>query len=176
MSEEAEQGVIGSILLTYGKALEELTLHEDDFASPRNAAVYALLRGLYAKGRAADLTTAGAALQTAEDHVKRLVTPAYLYECSKNTPTSAMVGEYQRIVKDAAVRRRLVEVSSRIVEAVNTVDNLDQVVEEARALIDNAGQVDSPDLQSMADTVDETIKQMQEPARFVPTPWADLNH
>src|SRR5699024_10777695 len=48
--------------------------------------------------------------------------------------------------------------------------------EEARALIDNAGQVDSPDLQSMADTVDETIKQMQEPARFVPTPWADLNH
>lgn len=28
----------------------------------------------------------------------------------------------------------------------------------------------------MADTVDETIKQMQEPARFVPTPWADLNH
>ena len=176
MSEEAEQGVIGSILLTSGKALEELTLHEDDFASPRNGAVYALLQSLWAKGRAADLVTAGAALGTAEDHVKRLVTPAYLYECSKNTPTSAMVGDYQRVVKDAAVRRRLVEVSSRIVEAVNTVDNLDQVVEEARALIDNAGQVDSPDLQSMADTVDETIKQMQEPARFVPTPWADLNH
>ena len=162
MSEEAEQGVIGSILMTSGKALEELTLHEDDFASPRNGAVYALLQGLWAKGRAADLVTAGAALGTAEDHVKRLVTPAYLYECSKNTPTSAMVGEYQRIVKDAAVRRRLIEVSGRIVDAVNTVDDLDQVVEEARALIDNAGQVDSPDLQSMADTVDETIKQMQE--------------
>ena len=74
------------------------------------------------------------------------------------------------------MRRRLIDVSGRIVDAVNTVDDLDQVVEEARALIDNAGQVDSPDLQSMADTVDETIKQMQEPARFVPTPWADLNH
>ena len=176
MSEEAEQGVIGSILMTSGKALEELTLHESDFASPRNGAVYALLQSLWAKGRAADLVTAGAALRTAQDDVKRLVTPAYLYECSNNTPTSAMVGEYQRIVKDAAVRRRLIEVSGRIVDAVNTVDDLDQVVEEARALIDNAGQVDSPDLQSMADTVDETIKQMQEPARFVPTPWADLNH
>ena len=41
MSEEAEQGVIGSILMTSGKALEELTLHEDDFASLRNGAVYA---------------------------------------------------------------------------------------------------------------------------------------
>src|SRR5699024_8450417 len=162
MSEEAEQGVIGSILLTSGKALEELTLHEEDFASPRNRALYDLLRGLWAKGRAADLVTAGAALQTAEDHVKRLVTPAYLYECSKKTPTSAMVGEYQRIVKDAAVRLRHSEVVDRIVEAANTVDDLDQVVEEARALIDNAGQVDSPDLQSMADTVDETIKQMQD--------------
>ena len=146
MSEEAEQGVIGSILLTSGKALEELTLHEEDFASPRNGALYDLLRGLWAKGRAADLVTAGAALRTAEDHVKRLVTPAYLYECSKNTPTSAMVGDYQRIVKDAAVRRRLIEVSGRIVDAVNSVDDLDQVVEEARALIDNAGQVDSPEI------------------------------
>ena len=176
MSEEAEQGVIGSILMTSGKALEDLTLHEDDFASPRNAAAYALLRGLYAKGRAADLVTSGAALKTATDEVKRLVTPAYLYECSNSTPTSAMVGEYQRIMKDAAVRRRLVEVSGRIVDATNSVDDLDQVIEEARALIDSAGSVDTQELSSMADTVDETIKQMQEPARFVPTPWADLNH
>lgn len=176
MSEEAEQGVIGSILMTSGKALEDLTLHEDDFASPRNAAAYALLRGLYAKGRAADLVTSGAALRTAADEVKRLVTPAYLYECSNSTPTSAMVGEYQRIMKDAAVRRRLVEVSGRIVDATNSVDDLDQVIEEARALIDSAGSVDTQELSSMADTVDETIKQMQEPARFVPTPWADLNH
>lgn len=176
MSEEAEQGVIGSILLTSGKALEDLTLHESDFASPRNGAAYALLQGLYAKGRSADLVTSGAALRTAQDDVKRLVTPAYLYECSNATPTSAMVGEYQRIVKDAAVRRRLVEVSGRIVDATQTVDDLDQVIEEARALIDAAGSVDAREILSMADTVDETLKQMQEPARFVPTPWADLNH
>ena len=164
------------MLLTAGRALEDLTLHESDFASPRNGAAYALLQGLYAKGRAADLVTAGAALSTCTAEVKRLVTPAYLYECSHNTPTSAAVSEYQRIVKDAAVRRRLVEVSGRIVDATNTVDDLDQVIEEARALIDSAGNVDSAELPSMADTVDETIQKMQEPARFIPSPWQDLNH
>lgn len=176
MSEEAEVGVIGSVLLTSGKALEDITLAEDDFASPRNGAAYALLQSLWAKGRAADLVTAGAALGTAGDEVKRLVTPAFLYECSNATPTSAAIGEYQRIVKDSAVRRRLIEVSGRIVTAANTVDSLDQVIEEARALIDTAGSVDTQGLRPMSETVDETIKSMHEPARFIPTPWADLNH
>ena len=52
MSEEAELGVIGSILLTSGKALEDITLRPDDFASPKHEEAFALLQHLYAKGSA----------------------------------------------------------------------------------------------------------------------------
>lgn len=175
MSEEAELGVIGSVLMTSGKALEELTLTPDEFSSPRNGAAYALLQSLWAKGRAVDLVTAGTALGTSDAETKRLVNPAYLHEAMQATPTSAAAGEYQRIVKDSAARRRLLHVAGEITQAVHEVDDLDQAIEVARAAIDNAGSVNSQELQPMSVTVDDTIKGMHEPARFIPTPWQDLN-
>ena len=176
MSEEAELGVIGSILLTSGKALEDITLRPDDFASPKHEEAFALLQRLYAKGSAVDLVTAGRALATANDRAKRMIDPGFFYEAMSSTPTSAAVGEYQRIVKDAAVRRRLLTATAGIVQAVNEVDDLERVIEEARAAIDAAGSVNVHEIQSMADTVQDTIESMKAPARFTPTPWGSLNH
>lgn len=176
MSEEAELGVIGSVLMSSGKALEELTLTPDMFSSPRNGAAYGLLQSLWAKGRAVDVTTAFAAVQTAPPETKRLIDAAYWSTAMSASATSAMAGEYQRIVKDGATRRNLLHVAGQITQAVQDVEDLDHVIETARAAIDSAGSIDSQELQPMSVTVEDTIKGMHEPARFIPTPWADLNH
>lgn len=176
MSEEAELGVIGSILLTSGKALEEISLSPDDFASPRNAEAFSLLHALWAKGGAVDLVTAGRALATANAEAKRLLSPVFFSEALRSTPTSGAVGEYQRIVRDASVRRRLLTATTSIVQAVNEVDDLEHVIEQARSAVDAAGNVNTHELQSMAETAADTIEQMKQPARFVETPWGALNH
>lgn len=175
-TEEAELSVLGSILMTGGKALEEITLTPDDFASPRNARAFELMQRMWAQGQAVDLVSAGSALATADAETKRLVTPVYLAKAMHDTPTSALIGQYQQITREHGIRRRLINATTAITLAVNEVGDINQVIEVARKAIDDAGNINTTEIRSMADTEADTIRELNEPPRFTPTPWADLNH
>ena len=57
-----EQSVIGSILLTNGKALEELTLAPSDFDDIQNERIYKTILEMKANRQPIDVMTVGAAL------------------------------------------------------------------------------------------------------------------
>lgn len=175
-TDEAELSVLGSILMTGGKVLEEITLTPDDFASPRNARAFELMQALWAKGQAVDLVSTGSAIATSNAETKRLLEPAYLAKAMHNTPTSALIGQYQSITREHSIRRRLINATTAISQAVNEVDDINQVIEVARKAIDDAGNVSTNEIRSMAEVEAETIAELNAPPRFTITPWQDLNH
>ena len=77
-TDEAELSVIGSILMTGGKALEDITLTPDDFASPRNAAAFELMQRMWSKGRAVDLVSTGSVLATSDAETEAAARPCVL--------------------------------------------------------------------------------------------------
>lgn len=175
-ADEAEQSLLGAILLSNGRALEDITLTPDDFASPRNAAAYTLMRELWSTGQAVDLVTTGNALTTAPAETRRLVEPVYLARALHATPTAALAGQYEQIIREHGIRRRLITAAGTITQAVTDTPDINQLIEIARKAIDDAGNVNTSEIQSMADTVADTIRELDEEPRYTPTPWQDLNH
>lgn len=175
-ADNAETSILGSVLLTDGKALRDLTLTVSEFSSPRCEEAFRIMRQVWSNGQAVSLVTVGAAVSREPENIKRLVELPWLHDTMSNTPSSAGVLSYERVVKDNAARRRILDAVDRISEAVETFESVNDVIDEARSLIDAAGMVDEFALKSMAETVDETIARMKEPARFTPTPWQELNH
>lgn len=168
-ADEAEQSLLGAILLSNGRALEDITLTPDDFASPRNAAAYTLMRELWSTGQAVDLVTAGNALTTAPAETRRLVEPVYLARALHDTPTAALAGQYEQIIREHGIRRRLITAAGTITQAVTDTPDINQLIEIARKAIDDAGNVNTSEIQSMADTVADTIRELDEEPRYTPT-------
>lgn len=174
--EHAEQSIIGSVLLTDGKLLQDLTITAAEFGSLRCEEAFRLMQQLWAKGRPVNLVTMGDAVSKSPDNIKRLVELPWLHDTMSGTPTSASALEYERIVKDQASRRRIRSAISQIASSIDTAENVNDVIDQARSLIDSAATIDAFALRPMSETVKDTIARMKEPPRFTPTPWADLNH
>jgi replicative DNA helicase len=69
-----EQSVIGSILLTNGKALENLTLAPADFDDLQNERIYKTMLEMKANRQPIDVLTVGAALPKLASYLHDIVT------------------------------------------------------------------------------------------------------
>jgi replicative DNA helicase len=131
---EAEQSVIGSILLKTSALLEVLDfLRPEDFYRENNGAMYRAAIALQERGEPVDIVTLGAALEGA-GLLERVGGRTQLAVMQAFVPTSANVEHYARIVKEHAHRRRLIESGRQI---VRLGEDLSLPAEEA---IDQAGQ------------------------------------
>lgn len=103
---EAEQSVIGACLLdpeAVGRALEVVAA--EDFLEPRHATLFAAMTSLQAKNQVVDVVSVGEEVEKSGQKYDM----AYAMEVAGQTPGSANVGVYARIVKDKAKRRNLNE-------------------------------------------------------------------
>jgi len=111
---DAERSVLGALLLEENAVVEvaEFLLPED-FYYDKHARIYEAMLNLYEKREPIDLVTVPQELQTfkALDVVGGV---SYLTELLSEIPTASNVAFHARIVKDRSVRRRLIEMSSRI--------------------------------------------------------------
>ena len=80
-----EQSVIGAILLTNGKALENLTLTPADFDDLQNERIYKTMLEMKSNRQPIDVMTVGAALPKLA---------SYLHDVVTATPTAASVSFY----------------------------------------------------------------------------------
>lgn len=111
---EAEQGVIGSILLENSALAEVATLIEQaDFFDARHRLVYQAAIELQSKQIPVDLVTLGAALKDA-GQMEAVGGASYLAELVIAVPTAAHAGHYARLIRNKAIRRRLVEAARDI--------------------------------------------------------------
>jgi replicative DNA helicase len=161
-----EQSVIGSILLTNGKALEELTLSPSDFDDLQNERIYKTLLEMKSARQPIDVITVGAALPKLA---------SYLHDIVTATPTAASVKFYASKVIEEATRRRLA-VAGTMIHSKAQHEDLATVFDTAKKEIDNL--IDRNLAIKPSYVSDELLPYMDEidkPKDYPQSPWPLLN-
>ncbi|NMH60909.1 replicative DNA helicase [Alteromonas ponticola] len=113
---EAEQSVLGSMLIdpeSWDKVAELVT--ENDFYNRSHQIIFKAILRLLAQNMPVDLITVSEELEN-HDQLDDAGGFAYLGELAKNTPSSANVTAYARIISERAVTRELIGVAHEIAE------------------------------------------------------------
>jgi replicative DNA helicase len=161
-----EQSVIGSILLTNGKALEELTLSPADFDDLQNERIYKTLLEMKAGRQPIDVMTVGAALPKLA---------SYLHDVVTATPTAASVKFYASKVIEEATRRRLA-IAGTMIHSKAQHEDLATVFDTAKKEIDDL--IDRNSAVRPSYVADELLPYMDEidkPKHYPESPWRLLN-
>jgi replicative DNA helicase len=161
-----EQSVIGAILLTNGKALENLTLTSADFDDLQNERIYKTMLEMKSNRQPIDVMTVGAALPKLA---------SYLHDVVTATPTAASVSFYANKVIEEATRRRLAQAGTMIHSKAQHED-LASVFDSAKKEIDNL--IDRNSAVKPTYVADELLPYMDEldkPKTYPVSPWPSLN-
>lgn len=114
---EAEQAVIGAMMLEKQARKEARSLNANDFYRPDHCLVWETILALEEKGEPIDLVTVSARLQTIQPAIMTSW-HGYLIICMNSLPTAAYAGAYANIVKEMAEQRRWLELADFIRESV----------------------------------------------------------
>jgi replicative DNA helicase len=161
-----EQSVIGSILLTNGKALEDLTLTPSDFDDIQNERIYKTMLEMKSARQPIDVLTVGAALPKLA---------SYLHDVVTGTPTASSVKFYANKVIEEATRRRLA-VAGTMIHSKAQHEDLASVFDSAKKEIDNL--IDRNSAVKPTYVADELLPYMDEldkPKEYPESPWPSLN-
>lgn len=126
----AEQSVLGALLLDNDSVDRLGMLRADDFFVTDHRAIFAAVMRSLEAGKSVDVLTLSDALPG--------VSAAYLHTLASNTPSSANIGRYAAIVRDRAVRRGLLALSSDVAERALSDRGSDALalVEDAQRKLD----------------------------------------
>jgi replicative DNA helicase len=180
---EAEESVLGSMLLSKDAIADVLELlHEDDFYRPAHRTVFRSVLDLYSHGGAVDAVTVAEDLRR-NGALADVGGAPFLHTLVAGVPTAANAAYYARIVKEAGVLRRLIDVGTRIVQVgYETPQDVERAVDLAESWVYQVAQGRvSEDYQSLRDVLTgtlEAIERLHEDHREltgVPTGFAELD-
>jgi replicative DNA helicase len=180
---EAEESVLGSMLLSKDAIAEVLELlREDDFYRPAHRTVFRSVLELYGHGDAVDAITVAEELRRNGALVDIGGAP-FLHTLVASVPTAANATYYARIVKEAGVLRRLIDAGTQIVQlGFETPQDTESAVDRAESLVYQVAQGRvTEDYHSLRDVLTgtlEAIERLHEDHREitgVPTGFADLD-
>lgn len=182
-SEEAERGVIGSILLDPCGALikaQEKGVVSDNFYDRRHQVLYAQLVEMQESGRPMDAITIGDWLKK-KNALEKVGGYDYLVQLQDSTLVPAHVGFYSDIVIEKSKRRSLIWAASETIQAAykGEQDN-EAIIESCQSeLIRLVGVEDKE--QRLPEAVDAMMKDFEmaakgeKPMFGLPIPFDDLN-
>ena len=170
--ETAELSILGSVLLTNGRALEEIDFAPGDYRHPSFEFIHRAMVNMKVAGEPIDqLTVMDRVMKSGEK-----IDPLILHKAADVTPSAANVGYYAGIVTDAATMRRLSAAATRVQDMVTNGGDADEIVEAARREMDRAQtSVKAQPVQFLADTIEDTINFLESAVVATPTPWPSLN-
>lgn len=173
---EAEAAVLGAMLISPGAAIDCMsTLVGGDFYVPKHEVIFDAARALLSHGEPVDaLTVTDELIKTGE--IERAGGADYIHTLTDMVPTATNAAYYADIVRNRAVRRRLVEAGGRIHEAgFNATENVMDLVEQAREELDAVAAERKQRIRFAGDAFEELIEQLDSKQTFVPSPWWSLN-
>lgn len=119
---DAEKAVIGAILIdnnSLNKVID--SIKSDFFYDPKNILIFEAIEKLYSKAEAVDVLTISAQLKK----IKKFSESGggrYLSELVSAVPTSANIENYANIVRENAVRRKLISYGAKLTEEARKED------------------------------------------------------
>ena len=133
---EAEMAVLGAMLIEREAQAKVLDLlDENSFYKPAHQHIFRTIAHLFAEGAAIDVVTVGEQLKN-QKLLMEMGGSSYLTDLANTLPTAANVEHYARIVRDKAVLRQLIQVSTRIVtEAFAQSGDVADLLDEAERSI-----------------------------------------
>ncbi|CUT17902.1 MULTISPECIES: replicative DNA helicase [Candidatus Ichthyocystis] len=186
-SVDAEQAVLGGLMLdssVWDKVVDVLS--ESDFYRDDHRLIFSHIMKMIDLSRPIDLVTVSESLERS-DHLEHVGGVAYLAAVTKNTPSAANIRHYAEIVRDRAILRRLITLSSEIAELAFhprgrvASDILDESERKIFEIAERGGKgfTGFTDIQVVLDEVMERLQEIQEsgPSNItgVPAGYADLD-
>ncbi len=161
-----EQAVIGSILLTNGKAMDRLNLTAQDFEDPSHTVIYSKLIEMKLQRVPIDPISLG-------QRVPKLV--AYLHECMTATPTPNSIDYYAKMVLENATRRKIITTSSLMASKAQT-NGVDEAISMAKTEIDNlANRATATKVSYVDEELIPYLDELDKPRNYAFSPWTPLN-
>ena len=163
---EAEWHVIGSVMDTNGRSLDDIALRGDDFADKRMGDFFDLMRERYASGQPVDVLS-----MNELDHTM--------------DPTALLAIEYRRgtsieyiaeIVSKHGLARRLQAVGDGLrAFGAEKFESSQVMTERAQRMMDEALGQSATRVRFLADILPDVFTTMRTAATFIKTPWWKLN-
>jgi replicative DNA helicase len=160
---EAEESVLGSMLLSRDAIAEVLELlHEEDFYRPAHRTVFRSVLDLYSHGQAVDAVTIGEELRRSGELADVGGAP-FVHTLVSSVPTAASAGYYARIVKEAGILRRLIDVGTRIVQlGYETPQDTERAVDFAESWVYQVAQGRvTEDYQALREVLTSTLEAIE---------------
>jgi len=118
----AEQSVLGGMLLSERAVMDVVEILEGpEFYRLPHETIYRTIVTMAARGEPADPITVSVELRKA-GHLDRVGGATYLHQLVNVVPTAANAGYYAEIVRELAVRRRLLEVAEHAAQMARSGD------------------------------------------------------
>lgn len=130
---EAEKSVIGSMLLD-NQTIELIidVINTEDFYLEYHKKIFQVIINNYKK-TPIDLITIKGIL--GEEEIKKVGGITYIADLVDNIPSSANIVYYAEIVKDFALRRRLLESAYEITEMAHGKDDINEIIEKSQKAV-----------------------------------------
>jgi len=180
---EAEQCVLGSILLQQGalvKILELLT--PEDFYREAHKVIFSAMVALFEKNEPQDIITVTNVLND-RNQLDAVGGPAYLANLTDIVPVAANIIYYAQIIRSKAVLRSLIQTCTEIASrCYEEQDDIDSLVDDAEQTIFEISRSKSgQDYHALSKIIPETFKRVEKLAERkelitgVPTGYDDLD-
>ncbi len=180
---EAEQSVLGSILLkedTFGSVYEVISA--TDFYREGHRIIFEAITDLFNRNEPYDLVTVSNLLKD-NNQLDAIGGPAYLASLTSIVPVASNLITYARIIRDKAILRKLITVSSdiacRCYEEQGTIEHL--VDEAEQAIFELARKKSATVFSPLKDIIPDCFQKVEElskrtePITGVPTGYSELD-
>jgi len=140
---EAEAAVLGSLLLDNRRIADVAqALRKGDFYSPDHQIIYETVVDLFDKGHPVDLVLLSDALRS-QGELERIGGPDFLVSILERVPSAANVEHYANLVREAALRRRLIQACNTIMSSSHDGSlGVDALLDKAQSEIFSVSQGD----------------------------------
>jgi replicative DNA helicase len=182
--QQAEKSVLGAILID-SSAINIVAefLKSDHFYLPENKMIYSAMMTLFEKQRPIDLVTIQSQLKEQGD-LKKIGGKSYLSDLINTVPSSAYIEHYGLIVKGQFAKRKLIELSSRMIEkAFDEKGDIKKLLDQAEVEIFALSQEHlHRDFIELKEILAESFERLEEfvkkgsHLRGVPTGFTDLDN
>lgn len=167
-SDDAEKSVLGSVILDKDALFEVLEiLKAEDFYSEMHQEIYRTVMELYRKNEPVDILTVSEELKR-RNTLEMVGGRAYIAFLSTAVPSTSNVVEYAKIVGEKALLRRLISVSSDIMEmAYQEKTEPETILDHAEQFIFEIAQTrQKKDFEPLKDVLYSNLKRIDEVSKL----------
>lgn len=153
-SNESEQGVLGAILMDAG-ALDRVTevIGENDFFAEPHRLIWAAIQKLGNDSKPVDVLTVTEQLES-EGNLEKCGGFGYIGSIAAQTPSPGAAKQYAEIVRERAMRRRIIEAGQRMIDLARSRDGrtAEEVLDDAEREVLNLSETQAKSKETFQET------------------------